>query len=117
MNTHDGFDNHEWATEERALFDSLPSSRIPSADLKRRTIEALNQGGRLKPRAFTTPKLVIALAAAACVIFAAGAIVGYAAAQRATKPTVDARTTNRRSVANADNENFDIQVTRHVVWY
>jgi len=116
MTAHDDFTKDDWTPEERALFASLSQGRIPSNELKARTTDALRRRGLLErqPRARSTR--ILALLAAASAIFIAGALVGFAAAQRSVRPINNARTATRQDVAEAAAPSSN-PPTRHVVWY
>ena len=116
MATHDDFNENEWTPEERALFDALPTDRIPPIGLKARTIDAV---GLRRPNAtWMSPRSMMAIAVAASLIFIAGALVGFAAARRVAKPINDARAkTQTEAVVRADSPTSNNQPTRHVVWY
>jgi hypothetical protein len=116
MTTHDEFTEDDWTPEERALLASLPQGRIPPSELKARTIDALRRRALLDRRPAARPAHVLALIAAACAIFIAGTLVGYAAAQRSVKPIVGTRTATPRDVAEAAATSNN-PPTRHVVWY
>jgi hypothetical protein len=115
MANHD-FDANEWTPEERALFDALPTDRIPPVGLKARTIDAIALRRATAPS--VSPRKAMAIAVAASLIFIAGALVGYAAARRPAKPINDARAkTQHEAVVRADKPTSNNQPTRHVVWY
>jgi len=116
MTAHDDFTEDDWTPEERALFASLPPERIPPSQLKARTIDALRRRELLDRQPVARPIHVLALVAAASVIFIAGALVGYAAAQRSVRPIDNTRTATRHDVAEAP-ANGSNPPTRHVVWY
>jgi len=113
---HDEFNEHEWTVEERAMFASLPEERIPPAALKTRTREAIRRSGLIATQTVWAPRRALALIAAASLIFVAGALIGYAMAQRSAKRLDDARVANRQEVARAVSDT-NSQPKRHVVWY
>jgi hypothetical protein len=110
------FESTEWSAEEHAQIGSLARERIPSHALKGRTIATLHHHGFLAAPANASPRRMIALLAAASVIFIAGALVGYLAARRATAPDVEPRMANRDQVAQTESVNNN-QPVRHVIWY
>jgi hypothetical protein len=117
MSTHQDFsDGDDWAPDETALLASLPAERIPPNELKARTTDSMRARGLLRPPARSSRR-PIALLAAACVIFIAGAAVGYVAATRANKQADDPRVASRQAVAQADTTAFKTQPVRHIVWY
>jgi hypothetical protein len=117
MRSHDEFTEDEWTPEERAQLVSLPTERIPPSELKGKTMDAVRRNGFVGRQRIVTPRRVLALVAAASLIFIAGALVGYAAARRTARPADDGRVANREAVANAENSKTNSQQTRHVVWY
>jgi hypothetical protein len=60
---------------------------------------------------------MMALAAAAAVIFIAGTFVGYLAASHSTRPASESPGVKREAVANAEREPLNINQMRYVVWY
>jgi hypothetical protein len=117
MSTHDEFlEREDWSAEERAQLAALRRERIPTHELKSKTIVGLHGHGFLAAPARPSPRRTIALLAAASVIFIAGALVGYLAARRAPAPDVQPRVANREQVAKAESANNN-QPVRHVVWY
>jgi hypothetical protein len=116
MNKNDDFLDGEWSAEEDAQLKSLARERIPSHQLKGRTIAALHHHGFLAVPVSASPRRTIALLAAASVIFIAGALVGYFAARRDPAPDVQPRVANREQVAQAESAK-NTQPVRHVVWY
>lgn len=116
MANRNEFNEDDWTAEERALFDALPTDRIPPSGLKARTLEAV--GLRHPNATWTPPRRAMAIAIAASLIFIAGAFVGYVAARRAANPINDARAgTPHEAVVRADNPTSNTQPTRHVIWY
>jgi hypothetical protein len=118
MNTNHGYSDDEWTPEENAMFASLPRERIPSAELKVRTLDAVRQHvGATTIRRGSSRKTFI-LAAAACLIFIAGAIVGFAAARRVGRSSSEPPVTaSNRAVARSDAPILILQPEGHVVWY
>ena len=110
------FEGDEWSADESAQLRSLARERIPSHELKGKTVAALHSHGFLAAQASGSPRRMIALLAAASVIFIAGALVGYFAARRSPAPEVQPRMANREQVAQAESVNNN-QPVRHVVWY
>lgn len=133
MATHNEFTEDDWTPEERALFASLPSERIPPSELKTRTIDAVLRHAAPARRPIASRRRAFLLAAASSLIFIAGAFVGYAAARRSLHPVNESRmATTRQEVARAGSESSSAnptgtglntstttnsQPTRHVVWY
>ena len=117
MSTQDEFQSgDDWTSDENSLLASLPSERIPPDELKARTMESMTQHGLLREPSSSRGRLVPMLAAA-CVIFIAGAAVGYVAATRASKQPDDSRVATRQAVAQADSTAPQTQPVRHIVWY
>jgi hypothetical protein len=114
---HEAFDENEWTADEQARFAALSSERLPPAALKQRTMRALGNRALLGRRTTISPPLIVGLLLAASVVFAVGALVGYAAANRRPSegptPTVAAT----RAVAQLDSADSANRHTRHVVWY
>jgi hypothetical protein len=113
------FDENDWTAEERARFATLSAHRIPPAELKQRTVRALRERGYLARRGPSTGLVVGGLVAAAAV-FAAGALVGYSAAERrspaiAAPAALVSFSTNR--AVTLDSSAKTVPITRHVVWY
>lgn len=117
MSKQDEFlEGDEWSADENAQLGSLARERIPSHELKGKTIAALHGHGFLAAPVSASPRRTMALLAAASVIFIAGALVGYLAARRAPAPAVEPRMANREQVAQAESVN-NTKPVRHVVWY
>jgi hypothetical protein len=116
MTPHDEFTEDDWTPDERALFAALPQERIPPGELKARTTDALRRRGLLDHQPVARSTHVLALVAAASAIFIAGALVGYAAAQRSVRPIDNTRAATRHDVAEAPADGSN-PPTRHVVWY
>jgi len=110
--------DHEWSDEERARLRAFGNERTASPELKDRTIAAL-QSRRLlegKSRVRFPMPVVIGMLLAATIVFVAGALVGYAAANRRTVEPSQPSVAVTRAVARVDS--VDSVVTgRHVVWY
>lgn len=119
MSTHDEFDNaqDDWTPEERRLLAALPRERIPPHDLKARTVHAVRRFNAATAHSSRSPRQMMALAAAATVIFIAGTLVGYLAASRSTRPPSESPVVKREAVANAEHEPLNISQLRYVVWY
>jgi len=118
MTKNDDYRDDEWAPEEEAMFASLPRERIPSAELKARTTEAVRHhvGATTIERGLSRNTFI--LAAAACLIFIAGAAIGFAAARRmARSPDEPPATASNRAVARSDAPILILQPEGHVVWY
>lgn len=111
------FDENEWTAEERGQFARLSTHRVPPAELKRRTLRALRERGHFGRHGPSTGLVVGGLVAAAAV-FAAGAAVGFAAAnhQSTTVRTVPVSFAANRATAAIDSTS-NTPATRHVVWY
>jgi hypothetical protein len=120
--TDDSFD--EWTDEERARLAEVGQHRSPRGHLKARTMTTLRERGLIRtgeqwrlPRRFT-----LGLAAAATIVFAAGALAGYGVALRRQS---DARpdsaasgsATVAREVARMDSAPTQSPTGRHVVWF
>jgi hypothetical protein len=116
MQPHDEFEN-EWTAEERAQLDTLSADRIPPAALKARTIASLERDGWLRPRRSLPLRATLGLLAAAAVVFAAGAVVGYSLADRRSAPRTTEDRVLPREVARADSAATTTTVARHVVWF
>lgn len=114
---HESFDQNEWTAEERAQLDALPRELAPPRELKTRTIRALRGGGHLRPARDISLRVVAGLLLAASLVFAAGALVGYTAAQRRTTIRENAATPGQREVARVDSDTTAAPAVRHVVWY
>lgn len=108
------FDDNEWTPEERARVAALSVTRVPPAGLKQRTMRALRDGGHIGRRG-VSPWVVVGGLLAATIVFAAGALVGYAAANRRPAPSGPATVTATRAVAQIDSTKAEPM--RHVVWY
>ena len=113
---NDFLDDEEWSAEEQAQLASLARDRIPSHELKGRTLVALHAHGYLAAPNAKSPRRMIALLAAASVIFIAGAVVGYLAARREPPRDAESRMANREQVAQSESATTT-QPVRHVVWY
>jgi hypothetical protein len=116
-NNQGSFDDNEWTPEERARLGALSADRLPPAELKHRTASALRERGLLRGEVRLSSRVVIGLLLAASVVFAVGALVGYAAANR--RPAVAPETTvaATREVAKIDSPPAPAKPARHVVWY
>ena len=118
MTAHDEYNEDEWTPEENGLLASLPRERVPSAELKVRTLDAvrLNVGATTIGRGSSRKTFI--LAAAACLIFIAGAVVGFAAARRVARPSNEPPVAaSNRAVARSDAPILILQPEGHVVWY
>jgi hypothetical protein len=111
---HESFDQNEWTAEERAQLDALTRELAPRPELKTRTIRALRGDGQLRPARDISLRVVAGLLLAASLVFSAGALVGYTAAQRraSTRETAEAP---QHDVARVDSDTTS--TVRHVVWY
>ena len=112
---HHESQKEDWSPEEYARLKALPDHRMPSRNLKRRTIEAAIAGGYLRPRRYRIARRIVLLAAAS-VIFAAGTLLGYALARRTKLPAAASRSANAEAVASTG---FTINndPRRRIVWY
>jgi hypothetical protein len=113
---HESFDQNEWTAEERAQLDALSRELAPPRELKTRTIRGLRGDGHLRPTRDISLRVVAGLLLAASLVFSAGALVGYRAAQRRASPRETAVTATRHDVARIDSDTTSSPV-RHVVWY
>ena len=112
------FDENEGAADEPVELDGLQVERFPSAALKRRTIEELHERGLVRSKRALAPRTIAALAAAASVVFAAGAFVGYATASRRVAPhIVEPVATTNAVVARVDSVTPPSRATKQVVWF
>jgi len=116
MVDRDEFAEESWTPEVQARLASLPRERMAPDELKMRTMDALRARGSLGSRAATRQGRALALLAAASLIFAAGALVGYAAARRSTTPATETRATTSQDVARAGTPTAS-SPKRHVIWY
>lgn len=117
MATNNSFpDADDWTPEESALFRGLVSERIPPSELKARTIESVRERGLIGERLPASRRRLMVMLAAACVTFAAGAAVGYAAASRVAKPAENPRVA-KQAFAQADTTLANAQPLRHIIWY
>jgi len=117
MTANDEYSDDEWSPDEDALMASLPRERVPSAELKARTLEAVRHVGATTVGRRSSRNTFI-LAAAACLIFIAGAVVGFAAARRSARPPNEPPVTaSNRAVARSDTPILILQPEGHVVWY
>lgn len=114
---HESFDQNEWTAEERAQLDALTRGLAPRPELKTRTILALRSGGHLHPRREISLRAIAGLLLAASLLFSAGALVGYTAAQRRATIRPTAPTATQREVARVDSDTAQPSSVRHVVWY
>lgn len=107
----------EWTAEERQLLAALPRERTPPADLKARTLQAVHRSRSAAAHSRTSPRYVMALAAAAAVIFSAGTLAGYVAAIHSTHSADASQAAKPAAAATADNESADIHLVSYVIWY
>lgn len=114
---HESFDQNEWTPEERAQLDALTRELAPRPEVKTRTIGALRRDGQLRPARDVSPRLVAALLLAASLVFTAGALVGYAAAQRRVSTPETAAKASQHDFARVDSDTTASSPVRHVVWY
>jgi hypothetical protein len=116
MVDRDEFAEEIWTPDEQARLASLPLERVAPDELKARTMDALRARGLLGLRSGKRPGRILAVLAAASLIFAAGALVGYAAARRSTPPATETRATTSQDVARASGPTT-VSPKRHVIWY
>jgi len=112
---HESFDQNEWTAEEQSQLDALTRELAPQPELKTRTILALRGDGHLRPARDVPLGIIAALVLAASLVFSAGALVGYAAAQRRAAPRDTAAKASQHDVARIDSDTTS--TVRHVVWY
>jgi len=112
---HESFDQNEWTAEERAQLDALTRELAPRPELKTRTIRALRDDGHLRPARDISFRVVAGLLLAASLVFSAGALVGYAAAQRRLPTRETAGKAPQHDVARVDSDTTS--TVRHVIWY
>jgi len=112
---HESFDQNEWTPQERAQLDALTRELAPRPELKTRTIRALRGEGQLQPARDISLRVVAGLLLAASLVFSAGALVGYTAAQRRAAPRDNPATPAQHDVARVDSDTTS--TVRHVVWY
>ena len=113
------FDENEWTSDELAELEALSAARVPPGQLKRHTIEALRNRGLVRSTRSITPRILVALAAAASLVFAAGAFVGYATAVRHAAPPVVAPVAATTAVAARPDSVAAVpsRATKQVVWF
>lgn len=118
MSTHDeSLNDGEWTIEERSRLATLPVERMPSYDMRQRTLEAAQAAGYVVPRSRAKLARTIALLAAASLIFVTGTMVGYALARRASLAADASRTTKDVTVSNVRGFTITVEPRRDVVWY
>jgi hypothetical protein len=117
QNDKRSFDENEWTAEEHARLAALSAERLPPADLERRTAQALRNRGLLGPRTRFSGPVIVGLLLAASIVFVAGVLAGYAAANRRTNAAPEHAVATTQSVARLDSVDSSLQRTRHVVWY
>lgn len=118
MATHDEFNDEKWTPDEKALFAALPREHTPSADLKARTTEAVRH--QLDATTFDrrSSRRALILAAAASLIFVAGAVVGFAVAKTAARPTPEPPVASTgQAVARANTPILIVQPAGRAIWY
>lgn len=112
------FDENEWTSDELAELEGLGAERVPPVSLKAHTIEALRGRGLVRSRRSITPRMIVALAAAATIVFVTGAFVGYETAVRRAVPHIaEPVATTSEVVARADTVATPSRATRQVVWF
>jgi len=118
MTRNDEYSDDEWTPEENALFAALARERVPSAELKARTLDAVRHSVGATTIGRGSSRKTFILAAAASLIFLAGAIVGFAAARRVGRSSSEPpATASNRAVARSDAPILILQPEGHVVWY
>ena len=118
MTTHDELmDDGEWTAEDRAHLAALPAERMPSEQVKRRTIEAARLAGYVRPASRGKAVRAVALLAAAGLIFVAGTIMGYLVARHGLPTPSAARSRSDVTVANARSFTLTVEQRGNVVWY
>ena len=117
MNIYDESNHDEGNAEYLARLGALSEERMPSREMKQRTLEAARAGGYVRSRPRATVTRSIALLAAAALIFIAGTFLGYALANRSSPPANTARASNHEAVAFAQGFTINSEPGRHVVWY
>jgi hypothetical protein len=118
MTTHDESMDGEWTAKERSRLAALPMSRPPSHEMKRRTFDAARAAGYVQHQSGASRARIVALLAAAVVIFSAGITLGYALAKRAVPQSMTTpRTTNHAAVASTQGFTITTVPNGGVVWY
>lgn len=118
MTTHDDSMNDEWSPEERSRLAALPTSRLPLHEMKQRTIDAARAAGYVNSQSRSERARIIALLAAAVVIFTAGITVGYAVAKHAVPQSMPtSRSTNHTAVGSTQGLTITTVPNGGVVWY
>jgi hypothetical protein len=116
MNDHKDSLNEEWSAEDQARLAAMQTGRTPSPDLKRRTMTAARAAGFLRPKP-RVRGVTLALVAAASLVFAAGALLGYELGRRATTPANAGSAANHEAVAAARAINIESDPKRQIIWY
>lgn len=111
------FDENEWTPEERARLGALSAERVPPPELERRTVSALRQQGLVGGRWRVSTRFVVGALLAASAVFVAGALVGYAAANRRAAPSAPPAVASNRAVAQIESTVVPAAPAKHVVWY
>lgn len=111
------FDENEWTPEERARLGALSAERVPRPELESRTVSALQQQGLLGGRRRISARFVVGALLAASAVFVAGALVGYAAANRRPAPSAPPTVASTRAVAQIESTVVPAAPSKHVVWY
>jgi hypothetical protein len=110
------FDENEWTPEERARLGALNAERVPPPELEWRTLSALKQQGMLGGRQRLSTRFVVGALLAASAVFVAGALVGYAAANRRPAAIAPPAVASTRAVAQIEST-VPATPAKHVVWY
>jgi hypothetical protein len=105
----------DWTPGELSQLKALSPEREPPRELKQRTADALRARGLLHRARSVNPRVVTLLAAAASVVFAAGAAVGYETAMRRPGIRVEQVGGMPRAVAQVDSS--AALPHRQVVWF
>src|SRR5438067_790512 len=113
----ESFAESEWTPEERAQLDALSAERQPPERLRDRAIAALEDRALLERPRRARFGLMLGLLAAASIVFAVGAAVGYQVAARRVVPQANERARARtRELARSDSATTPTPA-RHVVWF
>jgi len=115
-NDHRTFEDDDWTADDLAHLGTLDAERAPGPELKRQTIDALRARALLRPGRYITGRIVAGMAAAASIIFALGAVAGYATATRLTAARASESVEPPRAVARADSTTTAVP-KRQVVWF
>jgi hypothetical protein len=110
------FDDNEWTPHELAQLRALSAERESSATLKARTVRSLRSRNLIGVRWSPVMRSLFGLAAAS-LVFAAGAAVGYVAGSRRTT-TTEAGASRTAAVARVDSSGeAQRPQMRQVIWF